>query len=56
MIAKDQIINKLELPAISQIGMVVKEYRKSSQLLRRCIGIRALCKTKNYFYQEILLW
>jgi catechol 2,3-dioxygenase-like lactoylglutathione lyase family enzyme len=59
MIAKDQIINKLELPAISQIGMVVRDLEKVINYYEGVLGLGPFVKpkiifTERYYYGNLV--
>jgi methylmalonyl-CoA/ethylmalonyl-CoA epimerase len=59
MIAKDQIINKLELPAISQIGIVVKNIEKVVNYYEGVLGLGPFVKpriifTEKYYYGNLV--
>jgi catechol 2,3-dioxygenase-like lactoylglutathione lyase family enzyme len=59
MITKDQIINKLKLPAISQIGIVVKNIEKVVNYYEDVLGLGPFVKpriifTEKYYYGNLV--
>jgi len=59
MIAKDQIINKLGLPTIIQIGMVVRDLEKAIHYYESVLGLGPFVKpkiifTEKYYYGNLV--